>query len=171
MKKQFLECGKIVTTHGVLGEVKVQPWCDTPEELTQIAALYLDGGKSSLEIERGRVHKNMALLKLKGVDSIEQAQPLRGKILWAHRDDIPLGEGQYFIQDLIGLTVIDADDGHAYGILTDVTETGANDVYHITFPDGGVRLAPVIEQVIVSTDIDAGILQIRPLKGLFDDED
>ena len=171
MKKQFLECGKIVTTHGVLGEVKVQPWCDTPEELTQIAALYLDGGKSALEIERGRVHKNMALLKLKGVDSIEQAQPLRGKVLWAHRDDIPLGEGQYFIQDLIGLTVIDADDGHTYGILTDVTETGANDVYHITFPDGGVRLAPVIEQVIVSTDIDAGILQIRPLKGLFDDED
>ncbi len=171
MKKQFLECGKIVTTHGVLGEIKVQPWCDTPEELTQIATLYLDGGKSPLEIERGRVHKNMALLKLKGVDSIEQAQPLRGKVLWAHRNDIPLGEEQYFIQDLIGLTVIDADDGHTYGTLTDVTETGANDVYHITFPDGGVRLAPVIPQVVISTDTDAGILKIRPLKGLFDDED
>ena len=171
MKKQFLECGKIVTTHGVLGEVKVQPWCDTPEELAEIATLYLDGGKSPLEVERGRVHKNMALLKLKGVDSIEQAQPLRGKVLWARREDFPLAEGQYFIQDLIGLTVIDADDGHTYGTLTDVTETGANDVYHITFPDGGVRLAPVIPQVIVSTDIDAGVMRIRPLKGLFDDED
>lgn len=171
MKKQYLECGKIVTTHGVLGEIKVQPWCDAPEELTGIATLYFDGGKTPLEVQRGRVHKNMALLKLKGVDSIEQAQALRGKILWAHRDDIPLEEDEHFIQDLIGITVADADDGHVYGILSDVSETGANDVYHVTFPDGSVRLVPVISQVVISTDIDAGLMRIRPLKGLFDDED
>ncbi len=171
MKKQYLECGKMVTTHGVLGEIKVQPWCDAPEELAQIATLYLDGGKSPLEVERGRVHKNMALLKLKGIDSIEQAQLLRGKVLWAHRDDIPLAEGQHFIQDMIGLTVVDADDGHTYGTLSDITETGANDVYHITFPDDSVRLIPAIPQVVISTDTDAGMMRIRPLKGLFDDED
>ena len=171
MKKQYLECGKIVTTHGVTGEIKVQPWCNTPEELAEIATLYLDGGKTSLEVQRSRVHKNMTLLKLKGVDSIEQAQTLRGKILWANRNDIPLEEGENFIQDLIGMTVVDADDGHTYGTLSDVSETGANDVYHITFPDGTIRLAPGIPQVVISTDIDSGVMRIRPLKGLFDDED
>ena len=171
MKKQYLECGKIVTTHGVTGEIKVQPWCNTPEELAEIATLYLDGGKTSLEVQRSRVHKNMTLLKLKGVDSIEQAQTLRGKILWANRNDIPLEEGENFIQDLIGMTVVDADDGHTYGTLSDVSETGANDVYHITFSDGTIRLAPVIPQVVISTDIDSGVMRIRPLKGLFDDED
>ncbi len=171
MKKQYLECGKIVTTHGVLGEIKVQPWCDAPEELTGVATLYFDEGKTPLTVQRGRVHKNMALLKLKGIDNIEQAQMLRGKVLWAHREDIPLGEGEHFIQDLIGLTVVDADDGHPYGTLSDVSETGANDVYHITFPDGSIRLAPVIPQVIIATDIDGGVMRIRPLKGLFDDED
>lgn len=171
MKKQYLECGKIVTTHGIIGEIKVQPWCNAPEELVEIQTLYFDEGKTALEVQRGRVHKNMALLKIKGVDSIEQAQTLRGKILWANRDDILLEEGEHFIQDLIGMTVVDADDGHTYGTLSDVTETGANDVYHITFPDGSVRLAPVIPQVVISTDIDAGVMRIRPLKGLFDDED
>lgn len=170
MKKQYLECGKIVTTHGVLGEIKVQPWCSVPEELSKIQTLYFDEGKTPLAVQCGRVHKNMVLLKLRGVDSIEQAQTLRGKILWVHRDDIPLSEGEYFIQDLLGIAVVDADDGHTYGVLSDVSETGANDVYHITFPDGGVRLVPVIPQVVISTDIDAGVMRIRPLKGLFDDE-
>ncbi len=171
MKKQYLECGKIITTHGITGELKVQPWCSTPEELTGIATLYFDAGKTPLEVQRSRVHKYLALLKLKSVDSIEQAQTLRGKILWARRDDIPLEEGEYFIQDLIGITVVDADDGHTYGTLSDVSETGANDVYHITFPDGSVRLAPVIPQVVIATDIETGVMRIRPLEGLFDDED
>ncbi|HWP51193.1 MAG TPA: ribosome maturation factor RimM [Clostridia bacterium] len=171
MKKEFLECGKIITTHGVIGEIKVQPWCNAPEELIAIETLYFDGGKTPLEVQRGRVHKNMALLKLKGVDSVEQAQILRGKVLWARRDDFPLEEGEHFIQDLIGIAVVDADDDHTYGTLSDVSETGANDVYHITFLDGSVRLVPVIPQVVISTDIDAGVMRIRPLKGLFDDED
>lgn len=171
MKKQYLECGKIVTTHGVLGEIKVQPWCDSPEELEKIETLYFDEGKIPLEVQRARSHKNMVLVKLKGIDSIEQAQAFRGKVLWADRKDFALEAEQYFIQDLIGMNVVDADDGHAYGVLTDVSQTGANDVYHITFVDGTVRLVPVIPQVIISTDIDAGVMQIRPLKGLFDDED
>lgn len=171
MKKQFLECGKIVTTHGIIGEVKVQPWCDSPQELENIKTLYFDEGKAPIEVQRSRAHKNMVLIKIKGVDSIEQAQALRGKVLWASRNDFNLSENEYFIQDLVGITVVDADDGHTYGTLSDVSETGANDVYHITFADGTVRLVPVIDQVIISTDIDARIMKIRPLKGLFDDED
>ena len=171
LKKQFLECGKIVTTHGVMGEVKVQPWCDEPEELLGIKTLYFDEGKTAVKVRGARVHKDMVLLKLDGVDNMDKAQLLRGKILFAHRDTLPIEEGQHFIQDLIGLKVIDADDGHEYGVLSDVTETGANDVYHITFPDGSIKLAPVIDEVVIDIDIDEGVMQIRPLKGLFDDED
>jgi len=69
------------------------------------------------------------------------------------------------------MSVVDADDGHEYGVLSDVTETGANKVYHITFPDGTVKLAPVIDEVVISTDVDEGVMRIRPLRGLFDDED
>ena len=171
MKKQFLECGKIVATHGVMGEVKVQAWCDEPDELLGIKTLYFDEGKTPVKVKGSRLHKEMVLLRLDGIDNMDKAQLLRGKILWAHRDSLPLEEGQNFIQDLIGMKVIDVDDGHEYGTLSDVTETGANKVYHITFPDGAVKLAPVIPDVIISTDVDSGIMQIRPLKGLFDDED
>lgn len=171
MRKPFLECGKIVSTHGVVGEVKVQSWCDSPEELQQLKVVYFDEGKTPVRVFKSRVHKDMVLMRLDGIDNMDKAQLLRGKILWADRNDIWLDEGENFIQDLIGIKVIDADDGHEYGILSDVTETGANNVYHITFPDGSVKLVPVIDEVIISTDIDAGIMRIRPLKGLFDDDE
>lgn len=171
MKKQFLECGKIVTTHGVIGELKVQCWCDSTKELENIKTLYFDEGKTPVHVKQARSHKDMVLIKLDGVDNMDQAQLLRGKILWAHRDSLPINEGQFFIQDLIGISVVDADDGHEYGKLTDVSSTGANDIYHITFPNGDIKLIPVIKQVVISTDIDEGIMRIRPLKGLFDDDE
>ena len=171
MRKQFLECGKIVSTHGVAGEVKAQSWCDSPEELASIKTLYFDGGKTPVKVKGARPHKGMVLFKLEGVDNMDDAQPLRGKVLWAHRDSIPLPEGMHFIQDLLGLRVIDADSGREYGLLSDVTETGANQVYHISCPDGSLKLAPAIDEVVISVDIEAGVMTIRPLKGLFDDED
>ena len=80
-------------------------------------------------------------------------------------------EGQCFVQDLIGLRVVDADDGREYGVLTQVTETGANDVYHIRFADGKERLIPAIPQVVLDIDLEEERMTIRPLEGLFDDED
>lgn len=171
MQKQYLECGKIVGTHGVVGELKVQPWCDSPDELVGLARLYFDRGATPIQVRGARAHKSMALLKVEGVDTAEQAAALRGRVLYLDRADLPLAEGEFFIQDLMGLSVVDADDGHRYGVLSDVTQTGANDVYHITFEDGSVRLIPVIDEVVIETDLEAGILRIRPLKGLFDDED
>ena len=109
----------------------------------------------------------MVLLKLEGVDTPEAAQALRGRVLWLDREEDTLEEGQYYIQDLIGLSVEDADTGERYGILRDVTETGANDVYHVAFPDGRVQLVPAIPQVIAKIDIDGGKMLIRPLEGLF----
>ena len=167
MKKRFLECGKIVATHGLRGEVKVLPWCDGPEALVPIGTFYLDGGNTPKRAERCRIQKNMVLLKLEGVDTPEAAQALRGRVLWLDREEDTLEEGQYYIQDLIGLSVEDADTGERYGTLQDVTETGANDVYHVAFPDGRVQLVPAIPQVIAKIDIDGGKMLIRPLEGLF----
>ena len=171
MLKQFLEAGKIVTTHGLKGEVKVYPWTDSPNEFLELETLYFDKGASPMEAEHVRIQGNMVLVKFKGIDVIEQAQGLRGKIVYVNRNDIPLEDGQYFIQDIIGLKAIDADDGHEYGSVTDVTQTGANDVYHIQFPDGKIRLVPKIPDVVLQILPEEGKIIIRPLKGLFDDED
>ena len=170
-KKQYLETGKIVTTHGIKGEVKVYPWCDTPEFLLDFDVFYLNKGKTPIEVEDCRIHKNMAILKLKGVDTVEDAVKYRNQVLYVDRDEIFLEEGEYFVQDLIGLRVLDADSGKEYGKIVDVSETGANDVYHIAFADGSIKLIPAIKDVVIHTDIEAGVMEIRPLRGLFDDED
>lgn len=169
--KQFLECGKIVTTHGVAGEVKVQPWCDGPDFLSGFSRLFLGKGETALEVERCRSHKNMAIIKFRGVDDMDAALELRGRVLWIDRADAALSDGEYFVQDLIGLLAVDADSGREYGTVSDVSQTGANDVYHIRFPDGAERLIPAIPQVVIEIAPDRGEMRIRPLKGLFDDED
>ena len=172
MRKDYIEAGKIVTTHGIKGEVKLYPWCDDPDMFYDIETIYLDAkGTKTLTLEGMRYAKNMPLLKLKGIDTVEQGAALRDKIIYIHRDDIPMEEGEYLIQDLLGLQVIDVDDGRVYGELTDVSQTGANDVYHIRFADGKERLIPAIDQVVIETDLEGGVMKIRPLEGLFDDED
>lgn len=171
MKKQYLDSGKIVGTHGIRGEVRIDPWCDSPEFLCMFKKLYLDEkGQTFIEV-KSRPHKNITLAKIKGVDTIEDAEKLRGKIVYINRNDISLEEGVNFVQDLIGLEVRDADNDMVYGKISDVIRTGANDVYEITDSDGKKYLAPVIDEVIIETDIDNGFVLIRPMKGIFDDED
>lgn len=172
MRKTYIEAGKIVTTHGVRGEVKVYPWCDDPEMFYDIDTLYLDAaGRRPVQIEGVRMQKNMLLLRLEGVDTLEAAAAMRDQVLYVHRDDIPMEEGEYLIQDLIGLEVYDADTGRLYGKLTQVSPTGANDVYHIRFADGQERLIPAIPQVVIETDPEGGRMTIRPLPGLFEEEE
>ena len=167
--KQFLECGKIVTTHGVRGEVKAEVWMDSPMELTPIKTLYFSEGKTPVTVQSARIQKNMVILKLEGWDTPEEAGRLRQKVLWCKREDVPLKEGQYFLQDIIGLSVEDVDSGAVYGELVDISDTGANSVYHIKFADHVIRLIPAIPQVVLKVDIEGGKMLIRPLPGLFDD--
>ncbi len=172
MIKPFLECGKIVSTHGIHGEVKVQPWCDTPEFLLEFTTLYMDKGSKKCVVEQSRIHKGMVMLKLAGINTMDEAVTLRGKVLYIDRVDAPPDqEGVFFVQDLLGIQVVDADTQASYGTLTDVFRTGANDVYEITGEDGVKRLAPAIKDVVIRTDPHAGIMEIRPLKGLFEDAD
>lgn len=167
-KKQFLEAGRIIGTHGVHGEVRVQPWCDSPEFLSQFKTLYYDEGKTPVRV-KSRPHKNMALITIEGVSTVQDAAALRGRMLYLNREDAHLKRGSYFIRDLIGLRVVDADSGEEYGTLTDVIETGANDVYSVRTPKGEV-LIPAVPSVILETDVDGGVMRIRAIKGMFDDE-
>ena len=171
MKKDYLEVGEVVGTHGVRGEMRVNPWCDAPSFLKKFKKLYLDetGGKS-LDIKSAREHGNVALIVADGIDSVEKAQAMRGKVLYIKRDDAKLQKGNYFIAELIDCTVYDADDENViYGVISDVSETGANDVWHIT-KDNKEYLIPAIKDVVISVDVEEGIIKIRPLKGIFDDE-
>lgn len=113
----------------------------------------------------------MAIMKINGIDTPEQAVTLRNKILFIDRDDFELDEGCYFVQDLIGMKVIDADNGNEYGIIEEVSETGANDVYHIKDTNGKMYYIPAIADVVIKTDVFNNTMTIRPLKGLLDDED
>lgn len=166
MKKEYLEAGKIVTTHGIRGEVKIMPYTDSPELLCEFDRLFIGKDKAEIYIENSRVAKNMVIAKIEGIDTVESAEKYRNKILFMQRDDLELDDDTYFIQDLIDMEVRDADSGFVYGKITDVLQNGANDVYVIQ----GDReyLVPAIPDVVISTDIDSNIMLIRPLDGLFD---
>ena len=170
MIKEYLEIGKITSTHGIKGEVRVQPWCDSPEFMKKFKTLYFDKkGEKPVSVSC-RPNGNMVIMKMQGVDTVEEASKYREKILYMKRSDAKLPEGTWFIQELIDCKVVDADDENiSYGILSDVSETGANDVWHIT-KDGKEYLIPAIPSVVISTDIVEGIIKIRPLKGIFDNE-
>lgn len=170
MRKQFLEVGRIVGTHGIQGEMRVECWANSPDFLSRFRTLYLDGGQQALSVTC-RPHKNIALMRVKGVASIEQADELRGRVLYISRDDVRLDEGEHFVQDLIGLRVTDADTGAVYGTVKDVLRTGSNDVYEMLGEDHKLYYIPVIPDIIDRFDFDGGAVLIHPMKGLFDDED
>lgn len=172
MIKQYLEIGQIVSTHGIKGELRVNPWCDSPEFFKKFKTLYFDkNGEEQARVLSCRPHGNVVILMLDGIDSVEKAQKNRNRVLFMNRDDAELPDGQYYIQDLLDCEVFDADDeSRRYGVITDVSQTGANDVWHIT--DGGREyLIPAIPSVVCETDVKAGVIKIRPLRGIFEDED
>ncbi len=169
MKKLYLEAGKIVSTHGIRGEVKIMPYCDSPDLLCEFDRLFIGKNHAEINIERARVQKNMVIAKLEGVDTPEDAEKYRNIILFMHRDDLELDENTFFIQDLIGIEVRNADTNERYGVIDDVIETGANDVYSIK-GESRNYLIPAIPDVVISTDIDGELMLIRPLEGLFDED-
>lgn len=170
MKKQFLEAGKIVRTHGVRGELVLECWADSPEFVAQAGRLYFDGGKADAGVLASRVHKGRLLLRLKGVDTVEQADALRGKVLYLNRDDVALPQGQVFLQDLIGLRCVDAGTGREYGVLREVLPTGANDVYRIVDGEGKEYLFPAVKHMVPRISVEEGVIELLPIPGIFDGE-
>ncbi|MEG0912847.1 MAG: ribosome maturation factor RimM [Oscillospiraceae bacterium] len=170
--KKYLEAGKAVTTHGINGELKIYPWCDSAESLKNIKTLFLDeNGTQTVEVQTVKLQKNMNIIKLRNVDSVEEARKYIDRVFYVDRNDIEIPKDSYFICDLLGLGVFDADTGEHYGELSDVTNNGAHDLYHIKLENGEIRMIPAVPQFVISTDIDGGRLEIRPIKGMLSDED
>lgn len=170
LSTEIIETGKIVGTHGVNGELKLQSWADNPSVFFELDHFYIDG--KIFRISSVRHQKNIILVKLDGIDNLNKAELMRNKIVYVERTVFKLEEGSYFIKDLLGIDVYDADnESLCYGKISDVMATGANDVYEITDGDGTKRLIPAIKDVIIHTDIDAKKMIIRPLIGLFDEDE
>jgi len=170
MIREYLEIGTIVGTHGVQGEMRVNPSCDSPEFVAAFGVLYLDPeGRQPVKVLSVRPHKNVALLRLEGVDSVEAAQALGRKMLFFRRADARLEEGQFFIAELLGCAVFDAaNPALRYGVIGDVSQTGANDVWHIRTDGGREILIPVIDDVVKAVDVETGRIEIVMLPGLME---
>lgn len=166
MKKQFLEAGQIVNTHGVRGEVRIVPLCDSPEFLLDINTFYLDG--NPIKLTGKRVHKGSLIAKPQGVDSANDAALLKGKTLMFDRDDVQLPDGQSFIADLIGLTAIDADTGESFGKVTEVFSLPSNDVYVIKGEHQ--YMIPAVSEYLKGSDIEGGTITFRLIQGMRTDE-
>ncbi|GHU88765.1 ribosome maturation factor RimM [Clostridia bacterium] len=156
---KFLEVGKIVSTHGIKGEVRVECWCDGSEFLGRFGELLC--GDTPYKVELARPHKSLAIVKLKGVDSVEAAQALRGKILKADVSDVKLPEGRYFVQDLIGMRVADDETGGEIGVLDDVLSRPAHDIYVV-----GEHMIPNVPEFVKSVDMDERVIKVKMIEGL-----
>ena len=169
--KKYLETGEIVATQGLKGEVRVDPWCNDPDFLCKFKKIYLNkNGTELIKVTSSRRQKNIVIMKFENINDIDLAKKLCGKTIYIDRDDAKLEKGEYFIQDILDIDVFDSDTDAYYGKITDVFKTGANDVYEITNPENKKYLIPVIDGVVLSTDIEKKTMKIKPLKGIFNDE-
>ena len=168
--EEMLRVGVITTTHGVRGEVKVYPTTDDAERFLELEEIWLDTGKERLplKIQNVKFFKNMVILKFEGYDDINAVQAWRQMYLLLIREQaVELQEDEYFIGDLIGLHVED-EEGNALGVLRDVLETGANDVYLVSRPGEKDLMLPAIKDCIREVDLESGIMRVRVLPGLLD---
>ena len=168
--EEMLRVGVITTTHGVRGEVKVYPTTDDAERFLELEEIWLDTGKERLplKIQNVKFFKNMVILKFEGYDDINAVQAWRQKDLLVTREQaVELQEDEYFIGDLIGLHVED-EEGNALGVLRDVLETGANDVYLVSRNGEKDLMLPAINDCIREVDLESGIMRVRVLPGLLD---
>ena len=161
MRKTFIEAGEIVTTHGIRGEVKVLPWLDSPEMLCEFDRCRI-GGKE-YKIDTCRVQKTCNLVKLSGVDTMEDAQAMRGKVIELYREDID--DDVIFASELVGVEVF--CDSKCIGKITEVLDYPGNSVYVI---DKGAYMIPAVKEFILSTDLGKNEMQVKLIEGMRSDE-
>lgn len=166
----LFQVGTISSTHGVRGEVKVYPTTDDVRRFKKLKEVLLDTGKEmlTLEVESVKFFKQFAILKFKGIDTLNDVEKYRMKNLFVTRENaVRLQKDEYFIADLIGLSVF-TEDGESFGELTDVIQTGANDVYVVTMADGKEVLMPAIKECILSVDMESRQMKVHVMDGLLD---
>ena len=165
--KEYLECGKIANTHGVRGDVLIESWCDTPEVLASLKTVYTEksGAFAPVKILKASVYKGRVLATLEGVTALEQGAAMKNTVLFAARADLPLAEGDFFVQDLIGLPVYEESTGEKYGVLNDVISGAASDLYEVK-NEKGTFLVPVVPAFVKKIDLTDGIA-IEAIEGMF----
>lgn len=158
---EFLDCGQIVNTHGIHGEVRIVPWADSPDFLRQFSTLYVDG--RALSMTASRVHKGSVIARLQGVDTVEGAMALKGKTVQLFRADAKLPEGAFFLADIIGLDVVD-ENGNKLGTLREVLSPSVQQIYVVE----GQReiMIPAVPEFILETNIEAGYIRVRLIEGM-----
>ena len=166
----LLRVGVITSAHGIRGEVNVFPTSDDPERFEKLESVIVKKGAQETirRIENVKYFKKMVILKLEGIDDRNAAELLKSNDLMVDREHAQkLEEGEYFIADLIGLKVV-TDDGQELGILKDVMETGANDVYIVKTAGGKEILLPVIPDCVLRVDLETGLVEVHLMPGLLD---
>ena len=167
-KSQYLECGKIVNTHGVRGGLKLESWCDTPQDLASLKKVFLkEGAEYKMhKVKKSSVFKQFVLFELEGINNIDVAMTLKGRVVFADREDISIDEDAFFIADIIGLDVIDLESGEKIGTLSDVLNLGASDLYEINTKNGK-KLIPAVPEFIKEIDLEKGIF-VSLIEGMLD---
>jgi len=167
MKQAYLECGKIINTHGFRGTVKLESWCDSPDVLASLKTPWFaeNGGYRPCRVKHASLFKQFVLADLEGVESEEAANALRNRVVFAAREDLPLMEGDHFVVDLIGLPVLDADSGVRLGELIDVKQNGVRDLYVVRTATGDYMI-PAVPEFVPRIEDDA--VYVRPIPGLLD---
>ncbi len=171
--EEKLKVGIITSTHGIKGEVKVFPTTDDAKRFKKLKEVMPgdeDNGTALpvLLIEGVKFFKQFAILKFKGIDSINEADKYKGKSLWIYRKDaVRLHKNEYFVADLIGMAVTD-EEGKPLGVLTDVLETGANDVYVVNRGEEKDLLLPAIKECIIAVDVEQHKMTVHIIDGLLD---
>lgn len=162
MIKQFLEAGKITSTHGVRGEVRIEPWANTPEFLCGFKTLYIDG--TPMIVLSSKVHKSAVITLFEGIDSIDSAVCLKNRIVFIDRKDAGLEVGEHFLSDLIGLAAIDEATGEELGKITEIIPLSPNNVYVIN----GRReiLVPAVPEFVREINVQTGQITFRLIEGM-----
>ncbi len=165
MRQTMIDAGEIVTTHGVRGEVKLVPWLDSPDMLCEFERCRIDG--KEYKIESCRVQKTCNLMKIAGIDTMEDAQAMRGKTVQLYRDDID--DDVIFAAELIGVDVI--CEGEVIGTITEVLDYPGNSVYVVgTEQKKDAYMIPAVKEFILSTDIYKNEMQVKLIEGMRTDE-
>lgn len=167
MRNTTLQVGEIVNTHGLRGEVKIVPWLDVPEDFEVLKTVYADigGQKQVFTVASVKYQKANIIVKFREVPDIDAAEKLKRTVLYVDREQLGEPEEGYYICDLLGITVV-TDTGETLGKIVDVFSTGSNDVYTVKGADGKEVLLPVIDDVVLSVDIDEEICKVHLLEGL-----
>jgi 16S rRNA processing protein RimM len=169
--QKYLECGIITNTHGINGALKVLSQCDSPDVLAELEYVYIEqlGVYRELEVTSATVYKDTVIFTFDGIDTVDKAARLKGKTLFADREDFILEDGEYFLADIIGLDVIDANTGKTYGKVENVNTNSAQMLYEVK-TEKGIRLLPAVDAFIKEVVLDKAIY-VTPVAGLLDDED